>query len=207
MSLAQASIARAADQTALAVSLRLAGHTVGNVTTEEGETNYLQRLGQTIAEVRILAGLSQDQLASRLGRSAAALSRWENGKVAPTAWDLRRLADLLAVPADLLLYPPERPPSPVEIRLQQAVRDGLREAEVRGPSRAAIRSWARRTAAAISACRSSMIRSTRGSGEGVRPIGTSTTSPARGGPVEHYSVPRWASFEQGFYPRSVAHLR
>lgn len=131
VSLAQASIARAADQTALAVSLRLAGHTVGNVTTEEGETNYLQRLGQTIAEVRILAGLSQDQLASRLGRSAAALSRWENGKVAPTAWDLRRLADLLAVPADLLLYPPERPPSPVEIRLQQAVRDGLREAEVR----------------------------------------------------------------------------
>jgi transcriptional regulator with XRE-family HTH domain len=132
VSLAQAAYARAADQTGLAVSLRLAGHSVAIVSDNgEGETNYLQRLGQTISEVRILAGLSQDQLATKLGRSAAALSRWENGKVAPSAWDLRRLADLLDVPADLLLYPPERPPSPVEIRLQQAVRDGAREQEIR----------------------------------------------------------------------------
>lgn len=131
MSLAQASYARVADQTGLAAALRIAGHTVADVSDNgEGETNYLRHLGATIAEVRILSGLSQDELAQRLGRSAAALSRWENGKVAPSAWDLRRLADLLDVPADLLLYPPEKPPTPVEIRLQQAIREGTRSQEI-----------------------------------------------------------------------------
>lgn len=115
----------------MAAFLRHGGHTVAGVASEEGETSYLEHLGRTIAEVRILSGMSQEQLATKLNRSAAALSRWENGKVAPTAWDLRRLADLLDVPADLLLYPPETPPSPVEVRLQQAVRDGTRSQEIR----------------------------------------------------------------------------
>lgn len=131
MSLAQASRVRAADNTRLAYALRLVGDTVADVTEEEGETSYLRHLGATIAEVRILSGMSQEQLAAKLNRSAAALSRWENGKVAPTAWDLRRLADILDVPADLLLYPPETPPSPVELRLQQAIRDGERSQQVR----------------------------------------------------------------------------
>lgn len=119
-------------QTRSAVALLFAGHTVDGVAhEEEGETSYLEHLGRTIAEVRILSGLSQDELATALGRSAAALSRWENGKASPSAWDLRRLADVLDVPPDLLLYPPEVPPSPVELRLQQALRDGSRSQELR----------------------------------------------------------------------------
>lgn len=131
MSLAQASYARAVDQTRLAAFLRDGGHTVVGVESEEGEDTYLKHLGATIAECRILAGMSQEELAAKVHRSAAALSRWETGKVSPSAWDLRRLADILDVPADLLLYPPETPPSPVEIRLQQAIRDGTRSQEIR----------------------------------------------------------------------------
>ena len=55
-----------------------------------------------IKKCRLKSGLSQTELAFALGVDQSAVSNWERGKAEPTAFNIRRLADLLGVkPGDL----------------------------------------------------------------------------------------------------------
>ena len=94
------------------------------------EADYRRRLGHVIVELRGIAMMSQAELAELLPRSEAAVSRWEGGKATPTAYDLRRLAEIFELPADaldLLIFPPQGPISPVAERLAAAVGAGARK--------------------------------------------------------------------------------
>jgi len=101
------------------------------------EMGYRVRLGQVIAEVRTLEHVTQGDLAERIGRTPAAISRWENGHTLPTAFDLRRISEALRMPPDLLLFPPARQMTEIELRLRQAAQEGLGtpDADAPGPSR------------------------------------------------------------------------
>ncbi|WP_432124083.1 helix-turn-helix domain-containing protein [Streptomyces sp. C10-9-1] len=60
-------------------------------------------LGQRIAEYRRAAGLSQDQLASRVGVERRSIQRYEHGERDIKFTDLVLIADALGVPlADLV---------------------------------------------------------------------------------------------------------
>jgi transcriptional regulator with XRE-family HTH domain len=54
-------------------------------------------VGARIVEARKLAGLTQQQLATRLGVSLRAVSRWENDSFAPRGDSLESLAKVLSV--------------------------------------------------------------------------------------------------------------
>ena len=61
------------------------------------------QLGAAIARLRKQAGLTQAELAERLGYSDKAVSKWERGDSLPDALTLRRLVQLFGVSADELL--------------------------------------------------------------------------------------------------------
>ena len=67
-------------------------------------------------------GLSQEELAARIGVSRQAVSRWELGSTMPDAPNLVKLADLFGVTTDYLLRETEEAPSPApapeEIRVE-----------------------------------------------------------------------------------------
>lgn len=121
--LASANAATAAVQ---AWSRPLRRHSLVIVPTGPSERDYQRRLGQAIVQLRVLRNISQARLAELLERSEAALSRWENGKATPTAWDLRRMCEILDAPADLLAFPPDAPVSPVAEALTRRVEEGGR---------------------------------------------------------------------------------
>lgn len=114
---------------ALAVWSRHEGiPTVSNVgAAEAAERDYRRRLGKAIVQLRELAGVSQAWLAESVGRSEAAVSRWENGKSTPSAYDIRRLMEIFEAPADLLLDPPDVPVSPVAKLLEERAAAGVRK--------------------------------------------------------------------------------
>src|SRR4051812_22220501 len=88
------------------------------------EGDYRRLLGAAIVQLRALRSISQAQLAEQIGRSEAAVSRWETGKATPTAWDLREIARVARLDddqLDLLIRPPRGPISPVAQRLGRAV--------------------------------------------------------------------------------------
>ncbi|GAB3466001.1 hypothetical protein GCM10027570_54770 [Streptomonospora sediminis] len=58
--------------------------------------------GSNLAKLRELAGLTQRQLATRIGGSASSLSRWESGTIAPKRADVERLDDVLKAGGRLL---------------------------------------------------------------------------------------------------------
>lgn len=60
-------------------------------------------IGKGIAEKRKQAGLSQEELARRLGLTRQAVSRWESGAALPTVDNLVELARVLEVSVDELL--------------------------------------------------------------------------------------------------------
>ncbi|MBR3057402.1 MAG: helix-turn-helix domain-containing protein [Clostridiales bacterium] len=60
-------------------------------------------LGENIRKYRVLAGLSQDDLASKMRMSRAVLSQWENDQDDPNEEQLARLAKNLGISADMLL--------------------------------------------------------------------------------------------------------
>lgn len=60
-------------------------------------------IGKGIAERRKQAGLSQEELAKRLGLTRQAISRWESGAALPTVDNLVELARVLEVSVDELL--------------------------------------------------------------------------------------------------------
>lgn len=83
------------------------------------DATFRARLGRAIARARTLRGLTQKQLARRIGRSEAAVSRWEHGKSPPDAFDVHRLCAALKAPPSLFIDPPPLDPDPVERILRQ----------------------------------------------------------------------------------------
>lgn len=80
---------------------------VGTQTTEEA---VILRVAQNIGARRRALGLTQAQLAERLGVDTETLSRFERGKHAPTLKNLIRLAGLLQTTvADLLAEEGQQP--------------------------------------------------------------------------------------------------
>ncbi len=59
-------------------------------------------LNKNISELRKAAGLTQEALASRLGLSSQAVSKWENGLSCPDVLLLPRLAEIFGVSIDAL---------------------------------------------------------------------------------------------------------
>lgn len=59
--------------------------------------------GERLAQARESAGLTQAQLADKLGTTQRVITYWERGSVALRADQLTALADALGVTADLLL--------------------------------------------------------------------------------------------------------
>ena len=62
-----------------------------------------KHLAARLRELRAKRGLTQDQVAKRLGCHESAVSRWESGTRFPTGEDLVALGDLFEVSADDLL--------------------------------------------------------------------------------------------------------
>ncbi len=62
-----------------------------------------QTIGKRIMENRKRLGLTQDQLAERLGITAQAVSKWENDQSCPDITMLPRLAEIFGVSTDALL--------------------------------------------------------------------------------------------------------
>ena len=65
-----------------------------------------QTLGKRIVKHRKRLGLTQDQLAEKLGVTAQAVSKWENDQSCPDIYMLPKLADLFGVTTDDLLGRP-----------------------------------------------------------------------------------------------------
>ena len=66
-------------------------------------------LGENIADRRRRAGLTQDELGSRLGVSAQAVSKWERNISCPDIMLLPQLAQTLGVTLDDLFSTPASP--------------------------------------------------------------------------------------------------
>ena len=64
---------------------------------------------QTIRELREAAGLTQLELAYRLGVTPATVSLWERRRVEPKASQVRALALLLGVSMDDIVFEVEEP--------------------------------------------------------------------------------------------------
>lgn len=61
------------------------------------------KIGSKIASARKNAGFTQDELAERIGVTAQAVSKWENGRNLPDLENLLLIAELTAVPYTALL--------------------------------------------------------------------------------------------------------
>lgn len=72
-----------------------------------------ETLGQRLAALRRPTGLTQEEVAVRLGVSQSAVSQWETGVAAPSAQILPSLLDLYGIAADkwgeILRLPREAP--------------------------------------------------------------------------------------------------
>lgn len=60
------------------------------------------RIGQRIAALRKLAGLSQEQLSERAGLQRTHVSRIEAGKYDVTGWVLQAIAEALGMTVDII---------------------------------------------------------------------------------------------------------
>jgi transcriptional regulator with XRE-family HTH domain len=60
-------------------------------------------LGGQIRNARLAKGMTQADLASRVGRSRVAVSEWERGVKAPRVRVIPRLVDALGIPVDILV--------------------------------------------------------------------------------------------------------
>lgn len=89
-------------------------------------------LGENIRRLRSANGMSQDELAERLGVSRQSVSKWENGSATPELDKLAAMAEIFHVTLDSLVYggPPEPPsasgpdaPEPPERQRRRGVRE------------------------------------------------------------------------------------
>lgn len=60
-------------------------------------------MNKKIKQLREAHGLSQRELANRIGVNASAVNRWESGEKKPELTNLVRLADVFEVTLDYLL--------------------------------------------------------------------------------------------------------
>lgn len=75
-----------------------------------------QTLGKRIMQCRKRLGLTQDQLAEKLGVTAQAVSKWENDQSCPDISMLPKLANIFGISTDVLLgSEPEQPVHEAEI--------------------------------------------------------------------------------------------
>lgn len=70
--------------------------------TEEQKQATRERIGQRVAALRKLAGLSQEQLSERAGLQRTHISRIEAGKYDVTIWVLQAIADALGMTVDII---------------------------------------------------------------------------------------------------------
>lgn len=70
--------------------------------TDEQKQRTRERIGQRIAALRKLAGMSQDQLALRAGLQRTHVSRIEAGKYAVTLETIQAIAEALDMTVDLV---------------------------------------------------------------------------------------------------------
>lgn len=70
--------------------------------TDEERQRARRALGERIAILRRRAGLSQPQLAERLGVRTATVSNWERGEAEPQLLDADIMAEALAVGVEVL---------------------------------------------------------------------------------------------------------
>ncbi|MBQ3220980.1 MAG: helix-turn-helix transcriptional regulator [Clostridia bacterium] len=63
----------------------------------------MEKLGETIKELRVERGLTQPQLAKLVGVSNGMISVWENNVNEPKASYVKKLATVLGVTSDYLL--------------------------------------------------------------------------------------------------------
>ena len=64
---------------------------------------YLIKLGKHIATLREKAGLTQNELALKCDKDRQSLNRLEKGRINPTAYYLRQIAEQLEIPVKDLL--------------------------------------------------------------------------------------------------------
>ena len=65
----------------------------------------MKTIGNKIKELRRSKGMSQKDIADKLGVTSQAVSKWENGKNLPDMMMLSRIADILQVSCDELHNP------------------------------------------------------------------------------------------------------
>lgn len=81
-----------------------------------------QTMGKRIMENRKRLGLTQDQLAERLGVTAQAVSKWENDQSCPDITMLPKLAEIFGISTDVLL-------GHTAVHTAEIVEDGADEAD------------------------------------------------------------------------------
>ncbi len=86
-------------------------------------------LATKLRELRARHGLTQDQVAKKLGVHESAVCRWEGGSRSPTHVDLLKLADLFRVSVDTLLGRGEQFAPAGCVLLDQALLDRLEQAK------------------------------------------------------------------------------
>ena len=69
---------------------------------KEQKTAFNLRIGQRIAQLRKLAGLSQEQLSERAGLQRTHISRIEAGKYAVTLETIQAIAEALGMTVDIV---------------------------------------------------------------------------------------------------------
>lgn len=70
-----------------------------------------EKIGKVIRRLRIKAGMTQDELAEKVGRTRPAVTAWESNRSQPDTQMLRRLADLFGVSVSELMG---ESPAPIE---------------------------------------------------------------------------------------------
>ena len=86
----------------------------------------METLPQRLQELRKAAGLSQEDLAARLGLSRQAVGKWETGQGKPDLDNLLRLSQLYHVSTDYILTgvqpdSPAPPPRPMQPEARRAL--------------------------------------------------------------------------------------
>ena len=66
--------------------------------------NTPQDIGTRIRAVRRDRGLTQDDLADRVGVSRSAVAQWETGRTGQITGNLSRIADVLEINVEFLMY-------------------------------------------------------------------------------------------------------
>ncbi len=102
------------------------------------ESCVFMSIGQRITELRAQNNISQNQLASSLGISRQAISKWENDQTSPDTLNLIKLADLLDTEVEYLatgvkpIY--QSPPIVVNlVKMEEVIREQVVKKIVKKP--------------------------------------------------------------------------